>query len=357
MITNRSIDDLRDQLDIVDIIGKDVPLKKKGASHTGNCPFHNEKSPSFSVSKSKQIYKCFGCGAGGDVFKFVMQKENVDFFSAVRIIAARINFVLEERDETPEDKEEAAKKADFWKINTQAADKFQQALMDLPSDHAVPEELLNNRKWLPGTIVDFQLGFAPNVDRFLSEKLIDMGLFFPAEELGLVKSGEGRNYDVFRNRIIFPIHNERGQVVGFGGRKLEDKKKDNPKFINSKDSAIYKKESILYGLYQAQKAIKEMKYAVCVEGYADVLSFHQSGAPNTVAACGTAFTDGHAKLLKRFTSHVVLIGDGDYAGQQSNLKSVDVLLKHGFKVEICPLPEKEDPDSFARNHYLSTEEN
>lgn len=359
MITNQSIDLLRDKLEITEVIAKDVTLKKRGAVHVGCCPFHEEKSPSFTVSEAKGIFKCFGCGAGGDAITFVMKKESLDFIPAIKVLASRFNVQLEEIEESEEDKEAAAKKADLWKINETVTELFKEQLYELPCDHWAVKELLDNRNFTIDTILEFSIGFAPDQWRFLSEPFVNKGLFFPAEELGLVKSNDnGNNFDIYRNRIIFPIHNEQGQIVGFGGRKpSDDIEKSNPKYINSKESSIYKKDRTLYGLYQAKKHIKELGFAIAVEGYTDVLSMRQSGAPNTVGTCGTALTDSHAKLLKRYTNNVVLMGDGDYAGQNANFKSVDILLKHDLRVEICPLPDKHDPDSFAREHFVTAELN
>lgn len=353
MITNESIDQLRDKLDIVEVIEKEVTLKKRGAVYVGCCPFHDEATPSFTVSPIKQIFKCFGCGTGGDSISFVMKKENIEFIPAIRVLASRYNHQLEEVEETAEEKEASAKKADLWKINEIAAGLFQEELLEMPRDQWAAAELLERRKFTPDIILEFGLGFAPDQWRFLTDTLTNKGLFYPAEDLGLVKSNDaGQTFDIFRNRLIFPIHNEQGQIVGFGGRKpSDDTDKSNPKYINSKESLLYKKERTLYGLYQAKKHIKAMGFAIAVEGYTDVISMHQSGAGNTVGACGTSLTTFHAKLLKRYTKHVVLLSDGDIAGQNSNFKSVDILLKEGLQVDICPLPEKHDPDSFAREHF------
>jgi DNA primase len=357
MISDNSIQEIRD-IDLVEVAKKYVAdLKKKGANYGGCCPFHDEKSPSFMISPAKGFYKCFGCGAGGaDAIKFVMAAERLDFLPAVKYLADWFNITLEEtrvKDEEPE--EQKAKKVDYLSINKWAAGQFQKQLLNLHCGSwpvepfsTVIQELLGNRKLTNDSIIDFQLGYAPVKGRLITDHLVERGLMVPGEELGLVKKGSNNNYDIYRDRIMFPIHNERGEVVGFGGRKLEDNKKDNPKYINSRDSLVYKKDQLLYGLYQAGKAIRDMKFAILVEGYYDVISFHQGGMANTVGACGTAFTDGHARLLKKYTNHIILMGDPDAAGQKANLKNVDLLLRHSFKIEICELPEKQDPDSFTR---------
>lgn len=357
MISDKSIDELRDKIDIAEVIGKSVQLKKKGSNYSGCCPFHDEKTPSFSVSEAKQIFKCFGCGVGGDAISFVMKKESVDFIPAVRILASQYNHQLEELEETPEEREVALKKAELWKINAAAARHFQERLLDQLANHWSVQMLLEKRCFNLDTIIDFEIGFAPTDRKMLTEIVTKKDLYYQAEELGLVKMNEiGSTYDTFRDRLIFPIHNEQGIIVGFGGRKSPyDEKKDNPKYINSKESLLYKKNRILFGLFQAKKHIKEMGFAILVEGYTDVMSMHQGEARNTVGRCGTALTIEHAKLLKRYTNKVVVMSDGDDAGQKANLKSVDILLSVGLHVEICPLPEDHDPDTFVREYLISAE--
>lgn len=369
MITDYSIQQVR-EVDLVEVIRRYVPdLKKKGANYSASCPFHDENTASFVVSPVKGMYKCFGCHkSGNNPISFVMDNQQMDFISAVKFLADWFNITLEETkghvEEAPEQK---AKKVDFLNINKQAAKLYQNCLADLLKDLPpvgpllpVANELIRNRGLSLDTIIEFQIGYAPQSGRLLSPVFKEYGLLIPAEELGLVKVGQNGAYDVYRDRIIFPIHNERGEVVGFGARTMKEVTRDNPKYLNSRDSLVYKKEAVLYGLYQAGKAIRKglydgrgkaitgTKFASLVEGYYDVTGFHQGGLPNTVAACGTAFTDGHARLLKKYTSHMVLLGDGDGAGERANLKNVDILLKHGFKVEICPLPKGHDPDSFSR---------
>jgi DNA primase len=370
MISEKSIQEVRDRADILEVTRRYAELKKSGSNYKGCCPFHDEKTGSFMVNPAKGIYKCFGCGAGGaDAIKFIMDKDRLSFPDAVRSLAAIYNVELEEtHSDDGEAKEAQVKKMDFYTINKWAAKTYQGILLEIlrpgftdgAGDWAAIE-LLGNRLLTYDTVISFQLGFAPADGRTLAPHLVQMGRMAEAEELGLARKGQNGNYDVFRNRIIFPIHNERGEVAGFGARKQEDGKKDNPKYINSRESSVYNKSALFYGLYQAERSIRngidpkakdggllKEKFATTVEGYFDVISWHQGGVTNTIAACGTAFTDQHAKLLKRFTNHVLLVGDGDSAGERSNLKTVDVLLRHGFKVEHCPMPEDEDPDSLAR---------
>ncbi|MGY4385670.1 DNA primase catalytic core [Pedobacter sp. UYP24] len=363
MITQDSIDKVKETAEILFIVEQypDIKLKKRGAGYIGCCPFHDEKSGSFHVTPSKGIYKCFGCGVGGDPISFVMKMNNVDFITAILFIAELYKITVEEKEETPVDRELKDKKKEYLLVNESVAKVYFKHLLALSDDHPVKKELLITRALLPGTIIDFQLGFAPDEWKFITPSLIEKGKYQPAFDLGLISTTNGNSNDVFKNRIIFPIHNERGQVVGFGGRAIQNKK-EIPKYLNSRESAIYNKSKILYGLYQAQKAIRDLKFAIIVEGYYDVISMHQFGAPNTVCTGGTAITESHVLLIKRFTGHVVLMGDGDSAGKASNLKAVNLFVKHNIKIEICLLPKPEegepniDPDIFARKHAIPTED-
>ena len=350
MITDDSIERIRDKAEVYDQVSRFLTLKKAGTNWVAPCPFHEEKSASFTVNPAKGIYKCFGCGEGGDAIKFVMKSQRIDFIEAIRNIAGHLNIPLEETEVKEADKKSVDEYHEMQKINEAAAEKYHKMFISgIGADHWVKTEIESVRQLNAETIIIFQLGYAPNEWKFLTERLIDKGLFQPATDLGLVVTSNNQNYDMFRNRIMFPIHNEKGQIVGFGGRKPEDNDKANPKYINSKESRVYKKDRVLYGLFQAAKAIRQQQCAILVEGYYDVVSFHQAGLQNTIAPCGTALTENQAKLLKKYTNHVILMGDGDNAGQKASLKTVDILLMQGFKVEICPLPKGEDPDSFSRN--------
>lgn len=349
MITDRSINDLRDLIEVDDIVGRYVDLKKRGTSLTGCCPFHDEKTPSFHVNPIKGIYKCFGCGKGGDAIKFVMEKENVTFIDAIRMIADWKGFTLVEEEQTQEQVKAVEDFNSMVALNQRIADKYQTSLLELSAYHPAVLDIIDNRQLNNDSIIDFQLGFAPDEWKFISAGLVDKGNLKVSDELGLITVKNDNYYDTFRNRIIFPIHNEKGNIIGFGGRKIEDDKKENPKYINSKESRVYKKERALYGIYLAARAIRQMGFVIIVEGYYDVISFHQAGACNTVAPCGTSLTDGQVRLLKKYTSNAILIGDSDAAGMKSNLRAINLLLDAGFKVEVCELPEGEDPDSFTRS--------
>jgi DNA primase len=359
MIAQESINKIKEEVDLAKLGELIIPdLKKEGASFKAPCPFpdHAENTPSFVINPAKQVYKCFGCGKGGsNPISLVMAVKQLDFVSALRYLASEFKIELVEVEQSEEQKQEQVKRSDYLQINRQVADIFLKNFKALPVDGPVISELTQKRKLTADTIAKYEIGFALNEFKQITPYLVDRNAYTAGTELGLIKTKEGSSntYDAYRNRIIFPIHNEFGDVIGFGGRKMDspdddDYAKKAPKYLNSSDSAVYKKERVLYGLYQAAEHIRKMKFAVLVEGYYDVCSFAQTGLPNTVAGCGTAWTEGHAKILKRFTNHVMIIGDGDSAGMKANLKAANVFLTEGFKVDIVPLPEGHDPDSFAR---------
>lgn len=350
---------VRDAIQIDYVIKRcGVDLKARGSGLLGLCPFHDEKTPSFQVKPAHGFYKCFGCGKGGDAFSFIMEYHKVGFVEAVKIIADLYNVRIETETITPEEEQAVNERTEMLRINRASAGKYQNCLLqlDYPEHHAgaviAKSYLENERGMSQETMLKFYIGWAPDAWKFLTPMIIEKGLFDPASKLGLVATKNESNYDVFRNRIIFPIHDVSGNVVAFGGRTLlskeECKSTGTAKYLNSHDSVVFNKSKVLYGLYQAQKAIRELKYAILVEGYTDVTSFHQYGAENTVATCGTALTTEHAKLLKRFTEHVVVCRDADDAGMKATMRDIDVLLQHGFKVDVLPLPLGEDPDTFAR---------
>lgn len=347
-ITN--IDQIRDGVDIVQVIRQFVDLKQSGNSFTACCPFHDEKTPSFHVTPSKGRFKCFGCGQSGDAFAFVMQHNHLSFPDAVEAVAKICGIEPKYDRKEPADPEASRHIKELSDIAATAAARFQKKLLEERTTSGPGWTYATGRGWTEETIIQWRLGFAPDDTRFLTAPLVEAGRFKPAEEIGLVKSRDGKNYDAFRNRLIFPILNTRGEVVGFGGRDLTGAEK-TPKYINSTDSPLYNKSSELYGLYLAQDAIRsrERKCAILVEGYADVVSLQQSGCENTVASCGTALTDDQAKKLRRYTDHVILLRDGDAAGRRAAFRDINVLLPHGFKIEVAVLPDGKDPDDFARD--------
>lgn len=348
-ITQKSIDDVLQTADIVQFIGKSVTLKKSGTNWTGCCPFHDEKSASFVVSPNKGIFKCFGCGKGGNVISFVMENKRIDFPEAVKEIAKDLGISVEETVER-EDKEVVEKRKTLLDMTKDATEKFQKALQLADDKHWV-KDMIKLRKISADSLVDWKLGYAPDSWDYLSKKIIDAGLYGYADEIGLIKksaNGEARVYDVFRDRLMFPIIDRRGQVIGFSGRKNNDNNKDNPKYINSKESMLYRKYSALYGIFQAEREIRKKDTAVVVEGNIDVIMMHQGGVTNTVATCGTALTETHAQQLKKLCNHVILIMDGDAAGQKATLKSIDILFSAGLSVTVVELDKDDDPDTMVQ---------
>jgi len=349
MISQQTIDRVFEEAQCVDIVGQFVDLKKAGANYKGFSPFVKEKTPSFIVSPAKNIYKCFSSGQGGTAIGFLMDAQGMTYPEAVEYAAAHYNI--------PVIKEEAEQNAEVRDHLVQldktlrAANRAYQKELFSSSGLPVHEELFNKRQWSKDTVLQWGLGFAPDAWRFLTDKVVNIGLFEVARELGLTNHKNGNNFDTYRNRIIFPIHNHHDKLVGFGARDLgpgECTGKTPPKYLNSPDSKIYKKEHVLYGLNHAARIIREAGFAYITEGYADVISMHQAGLSNTVATCGTALTAGHLKLLGRYTKHLVLLYDGDAAGQRATEKAVFAAAEQAFKIEVVPLDKDHDPDSLCR---------
>lgn len=347
--TSSSIDRVR-EADIVKTIEHFTPLKKVSSNYSCCSPFTNEKTPSFTVSPVKQIFKCFSSGLGGDGIAFVMRFKSVEFIEAVEIIAKIHNIYLEKEEVSQELQRKLDQKAEMYNLTDKACRSFLNAYKKLPDAHWA-KQLIAKRDFNNDTLLTFQIGYNGDKD-LLTKWTIDNGTLAVSKELGLSKTKDSSSYDVFRNRIIFPIHNEKGSVIGFGGRQSDDPSLDKRfKYINSKESLIYDKSSVLYGLFQAKHIINKIGSVILTEGYTDVMAMHQNGCENTVASCGTALTDKHAKLLKKYAEEVILLRDSDKAGINTMLKKdgdIDVCLAHGLNVSLCILPEGEDPDSFSR---------
>ncbi len=340
-IKHECVQRITDAADIVEVITEHVHLKRAGTNYTACCPFHDEKSPSFMVSPAKQIYKCFGCGASGNAVKFVMSFKKLDFREAIETLGRKYGIEIE-YDQNFDDEKYKAKieEADqIIKVNEFALAKFKAALDGAPDE---VKDYLDNR-FTKDELLEYQIGYAPNAEKHLTTPLINSGNYQPGVAAGLIKESEGTGRDVLRHRITFPIMNREGRVVGFGARAMGDAK---PKYLNSPENAAYQKSKVLYGLNIAAQAIQKDKYARLVEGYTDVITMHRHGYTNTIASCGTALTPEQVKLIKRYCSHVVITRDNDAAGVKAAGRDLEIFLTAGFKVEVCMLPEGEDPDSF-----------
>ncbi|MGA8143923.1 MAG: DNA primase [Candidatus Acidiferrales bacterium] len=337
---------VKQQADIVRVIGDYVRLKKSGANFTGLCPFHQEKTPSFAVHPVKQIYHCFGCGAGGDVFKFVMEMDKSTFPEAIRTVAEKCGIAIPKpRERSPEERKENQQRAALVEMHREATAFFARSLHDTP-EGKVAMAYLEDRGLDRETMRRFGLGFAPSSGdallRFLKqkypEKLLDVS--------GLISRDQGgRAYDRFRRRIMFPISNESGKVIAFGGRAMGD---DMPKYMNSPETPIYTKSNVLYHVDRAKEALRQNDFAVLVEGYMDAIAVARAGIANVVASCGTSLAEPQIKLLARFTRRIVVNYDPDTAGQVATERSIALLLESEFDVRVLALPGKADPDKFLK---------
>ena len=338
-------DRVKQQADIVRVVGEYVRLKKSGQNYVGLCPFHSEKTPSFAVHPMKQIYHCFGCGVGGDVFKFVMEMEKSNFPEAVRTVAEKCGIPIPKpRESTPEERQANQQRTTLVEMHREAAAFFTRQLEATPEGKAA-RAYLEDRGLDAETIARFSLGYAPSggdaLYRHLKQKYPDKLL----EVSGLVaRDPSGRLYDRFRRRVMFPIANESGKVIAFGGRALGD---DLPKYLNSPETPIYSKSNVLYHLDRAKEALRQRDFAVLVEGYMDTIGVARAGVGNVVASCGTSLTETQVKLIGRFTRRVVVNYDPDTAGQAATERSLAILLESNFDVRVLALPGGADPDKFV----------
>ncbi|REG90391.1 DNA primase [Algoriphagus antarcticus] len=350
-ISKLTTDKVKERMDIEEVIGDYLPMKKKGQNLWANCPFHGEKTPSFSISPAKQIYKCFGCGKAGDPIQFVMDIEGIGFQEAIKHIAGRYGIEIQEDEtRTPEQNEAQNERESLLIVLGFARDFFVKNLQT-EEGKSIGLSYFKERGFTPAIIEKFDLGYAlegwDNLLKaaksagFQEEILLKAGLI-------LQKEGDAsRVYDRFRNRVIFAIHNISGKPLGFGARILT-KDKSQPKYINSPETPVYHKSDVLYGMFQAKKAIREKDNCYLVEGYTDVVSLHLSGIENVVASSGTSLTEGQIKLIKRFTDQVTVLYDGDAAGIKASLRGIDLLLEGGLNVKAVVFPDGEDPDSYSR---------
>lgn len=353
MIDRATIDRIYAAANIVDIIGDYVTLKKKGVNYQACCPFHNEKTPSFVVSPSKGVFKCFGCGKGGNAVTFVMEHESVSYPEALRMVAKRYGIEIEERAMTEEDVRRNNDRESMFALNGWASEYFSKYLTGNPEGKSVGLSYFSQKRgFSEATIRKFGLGFCSARGDALTQAALAAGYkeeFLVSTGLSIKRESDGRLYDRFRDRVMFPVHNISGRVVAFGGRTLRTDK-SVAKYQNSPESEIYSKKRELYGLYFAKKAIQQQDFAIMVEGYTDVISMHQSGVENVVASSGTSLTTEQIQLLHRFTRNITVIYDGDSAGIHASLRGIDMILKEGMNVRVVLLPPEHDPDSFARAH-------
>lgn len=347
-IPPEKIEEIRNAIDIVDLIGSFVPLKKRGKSYIGLCPFHTEKTPSFTVSSERQMYHCFGCGVGGNSITFVMEYEKVSFVEAVRSLAEKAGIAIPTY--SSEDDARASEQEELYNVCKEVGLFYYRSLTET-TEGKLSLEYFHHRGFIDGTIRIFGLGYSPNswealID-YAKERKFSLELL---EKAGLVrKRDDGTYHDYFRGRAMFPIFSTTGRVLGFGARKLFE---DDPlgKYINSPETLIYNKSRILYGLYQAKEEIRDKDFVILVEGYADLISVYQAGIKNVVASSGTALTQEQIQLISRYTKNITIMYDADSAGSKAALRGVDLILENDLDVRVAPLPEGDDPDSFVQKN-------
>ena len=353
MIDRATIDRIMDAANIVDVVSEFVSLRKSGANYKGLCPFHDDRTPSFSVSPARGIYKCFSCGKAGNAANFIMEHEQLSYPDALRWLARKYHIEIKERELTDEERQQENERESIFIVNEWAAGYFNDVLHKEPDGQAIGMAYFRSRGFRDDIIAKFKLGFALPRRNAMVEQARTRGY----KDDYLVKSGlcvrrdDGSLYDRFAGRVIFPWMGVSGKVTAFGGRLLDARTKGvAQKYVNSPDSVVYHKDHELYGLYQAKKAIAKEGCVYMVEGYTDVISMHQCGIENVVANSGTALSVHQIRLLRRFTENIVLLYDGDEAGIHAALRGTDMLLAEGMKIKILLLPDNEDPDSFARKH-------
>lgn len=353
MIDQATIDRILDAAQIVDVVSEFVTLRRRGVNYIGLCPFHNEKTPSFSVSPSKGLCKCFSCGKGGNVVHFIMEHEQLSYYEALKWLAKKYNIEIKERELTTEEKQAQSLRESLFVVNQFASEYFQNILYNDIDGQRIGMTYLRGRGFRDDIIKKFQLGFSTESHDALAKAAIQKGF----KEDYLVKTGlcyrkdDGSLRDRFWGRVIFPVHTLSGKVVAFGGRVLSAATKNvQMKYVNSPESEIYHKSRELYGIYFAKQAIVRQDRCFLVEGYTDVISMHQSGIENVVASSGTALTSEQIRLIHRFTNNITMLYDGDGAGIKASLRGIDMLLEEGMNIKVCLLPDGDDPDSFARKH-------
>jgi DNA primase len=355
MIPRETVELISETARIEEVVGDFVALKKRGVNMIGLCPFHNEKTPSFNVSPTRGIFKCFGCGKGGNSVNFIMEHEHMSYPDALRYLANRYNITIEEEQRSDEAIQQDTERESLYVVSQFAQKHFTHNLLETEEGRSIGLSYFKERGFTLPTIEKFQLGYAIDSYEDLLKNAEEKGYKVELlEKCGLIKRREdGKTFDFFRGRVVFPIHNITGKVIAFGARTLKSDKKE-PKYLNSPETEIYVKSNILYGISFAKRAIIANDNCYLVEGYTDVVSMHQAGIENVVASSGTSLTTGQIRLIKRYTQNITILYDGDPAGIKASFRGIDMILEEGMNVKVLLFPDGEDPDSYARNH--STEE-
>ncbi|AHM63263.1 DNA primase [Flammeovirgaceae bacterium 311] len=342
------IAELQQRLDIEEVVGDYVTLKRKGRNLWACCPFHDEKSPSFSVAPDKGIYKCFGCGKAGDAINFVMEVDSLSFTDAVKQLAQKYGIELPEEEPEPQDLQEHQEKESLYIVLKFAADYFQQLLKEHPEGKSIGYSYLKERGFPDAIIQKFELGYSIDAWDGLLKAATEKGYSADLlDKAGLIIRKEDKTYDRFRGRVIFPIHHPSGKPIAFGARQLKTDKKQ-PKYINSPETPVYHKSNVLYGMHLAKKLIRQHDNCYLVEGYTDVISLHLCGIENVVASSGTSLTVEQIRLISRYSKHITVLYDGDPAGMKASLRGIDMILEGGLLAKVVVFPEGEDPDSYSR---------
>src|SRR5258705_9219898 len=348
MISQNTIQQILGRLDIIDVIGGFVKLKKRGTNHLGLCPFHNEKTPSFTVSPSKEIYKCFGCGRSGNTISFLMEHEKYSYVDALKWLANKYGIEVEETFQTNEQKQQQLSADSLYIINSFAQQFFSTVLFDTEEGQDIGLSYLKERGFREDVIKKFQLGYSPEQrDAFTKEAIAKQYSPDLLIKTGLVVSRNDQLMDNYRGRVIFPVHSQSGKILGFGARVLKTNDKA-PKYINTPENEIYVKSKILYGSYFARQAIDKADECLLVEGYTDVISLYQAGIENVVASGGTSLTPDQLRLIKKYTNNLTIVYDGDSAGIKAALRGLDLALEESLNVKLVLIPDNEDPDSYVR---------
>ena len=350
MIPKETVSDIIETARIEEVIGDFVQLKKAGSNYKGLSPFTDEKTPSFVVSPAKQIFKCFSTGKGGNVVTFLMELENLSYPEALKQLAQKYNIEIVEEQKTEEQKQELTKKESLYIVSNFAKDFFKESLANPNIDQAIGLKYFKDRGFTEQTINKFELGYSPNSWDALYKASVDRGYKVQfLEDTGLLRKKNDKYFDFFKGRIMFPIHNISGRTIAFGGRTLETSK-SVAKYFNSPESDIYHKSDSLYGIYQSKQNIIKENKCFLVEGYTDVISLHQNGVNNVVASSGTSLTNGQIKLIKRYTTNITILYDGDNAGIKASFRGIDLILAAGLQVKVVLFPENEDPDSYSKTN-------